>query len=68
MATVFTHDLAHLRNRAPTIVSAALDNERTAAGAIGLDAKCFEIFRHRDFIRAIRRQLSFGAARKNRQV
>ena len=43
-------------------------NERTAAGAIGLDANCFEIFRHRDFIRAIRRQLSFGVARKNRQV
>ena len=62
-------DLTHLRNRAVTIVSTALDNERCAAGAVRLAAKTFEIVRHRCLIRErLIGQLSFGAAKENTQV
>jgi len=49
---VLTHDLTHLRNHPSAIVSPALDNERAATGAIGLDAEGFEIFRHRNPLEA----------------
>jgi hypothetical protein len=61
---VLAHDLTQLPNRAVTIVSTAVDNERGAAGAVRLAANAFEIFRHRNPVR----QLSFGAAIENRPV
>jgi hypothetical protein len=58
------HDLPHARNRAIATVSTAVDDERCAAGPIRLAANAFEHFRHRNPVR----QLSFGAAKENRQV
>ena len=49
---VLTQDLPQLRNRPVTIVSAALENERAATGAIGLDAEGFANIRHRNPLEA----------------
>ncbi len=50
--TVLTDDPPQPRNRPIAIVSAAIDNERTATGAIGLDAEGFKSIRHRNPLEA----------------